>query len=249
MKPTTRYIALLAIGTGGLSQAALVNGDFEATPFDNGWTNSTTSFTSTTAIAPSGSTAVAASGIDSSTDEFLQLTGSGLSTGTIGLWVRPDSLVSGQRTFNLVVGTTVGTSGINLRMNPNGGGTAFSFQTFVSGGTGWVTTPGSTDDFAVGNVYYVEIGFNDLGTAGATFDLAWSGANPGSATTTESATGLTTFQNSGHITGAGATLDRLRFAVDGDFGDYTFDDVTVVPEPSITLLGGLGLLGLLRRRR
>jgi hypothetical protein len=50
---------------------------------------------------------------------------------------------------------------------------------------------------------------------------------------------------------------RLVFAANGSFGTGTgnlesaIDDVavTLIPEPSIALLGGLGLLGLLRRRR
>ncbi|BCX46711.1 endonuclease/exonuclease/phosphatase [Haloferula helveola] len=54
------------------------------------------------------------------------------------------------------------------------------------------------------------------------------------------------------ISGTGSSLD-LRITIDLDSGDedIAFDNVMIesIPEPGIALLGSLGLLGLLRRRR
>lgn len=220
----------------------VTNGDFEASPFDSGWNSD---FTTTTGFAPGSTTAAA-----SASGDMFQLTGSGQATGTVGMWVEPTSLVAGQRTFNLVVGTTIGTSAINIRMFPSSA-TEFQLEYFIGGGT-WNVATGSAGDFTVGNAYYLELAFNDLGTAGANYDLAWSGANPGSATTSESQTGITQFQNTAQATNAGATVERLRFVRGAAHGDYNLDDVTLfapVPEPSTALLGGVALLGFLRRRR
>jgi len=49
-------------------------------------------------------------------------------------------------------------------------------------------------------------------------------------------------------TGTSATVDFNYGATVGNNG-YMLDNVTVVPEPSAALLGGFGLLALLRRRR
>jgi len=225
--------------------AALVNGDFESDPFDTGWTNADASFVSTTGFAPGSTTAALAQPIDATTDDLDQLTASGLSNGTLGFWFRPDSIVVSERNFNLVVGTTAGLNAVNLRMQGDATGTTLSLDYFIGGGT-WLT---AGSGFTSGDVYYLELGFNGFGTAGASYDLAWSDANPGSATTSNSLTGITQFQNAGHATTAGATIDRLRFRTDGDWGAYALDDVSLVPEPSAALLGCLGLLGLLRRRR
>lgn len=48
-----------------------------------------------------------------------------------------------------------------------------------------------------------------------------------------------------------SAFDRVGFLTAGNLDVETvqFNNITVVPEPSAALLGGLGLLGLLRRRR
>jgi MYXO-CTERM domain-containing protein len=90
----------------------------------------------------------------------------------------------------------------------------------------------------------------DWGTAGASYTLRLSDAAGSAFTST--ATGLNIVQN-GNIIGTKAQSFNFNTAFGANPG-FSVDQVTVtaadvVPEPGAVSLGGLVLLGLLRRRR
>lgn len=111
---------------------------------------------------------------------------------------------------------------------------------FSSGGSGNYTVIDSTGSIDSSQGWTGD-GFNiSLAiTASGTYDLSFLG-----------------YSGSGTLDNSVTSVDTIRvFSFDptgaGSGGNYDIfaNDITVVPEPSIALLGALGVLGLLRRRR
>jgi len=120
-------------------------------------------------------------------------------------------------------------------------------QLFTGGGPGWNTVSGGAGAFAIGSEYRIRLEANDFGSGGAnTFDLFWS--NAGSTVLTNSATGLSNFQNTPTSADGYTAIAFLR---DGGNGVYSVDNVviTAVPEPSSVLLFGFAGLACTFRRR
>lgn len=189
---------------------------------------------------------------------------------TVTVWQDDDPLSASSSAGNGLTVTTIA--------NPTGGGTpgnvgaldessAGAFSSIVQAATidasayagstftlsfNWFV-PATTS--ATGNdLFYVQVGFNGVnsGSAGFINELANAGA------------GWQTFTwNTGPVIPAATTdLDFFIIHVDGGFGgpptqsagtlmyiDNILATVDVIPEPSTTILGGLGMAGLLVRRR
>jgi hypothetical protein len=117
-----------------------------------------------------------------------------------------------------------------------GGGTALSYFN----GTAWTTAIDTA--MATGTTYYFRVnGYDlDLGSRHYTVGLSTDGSN---FTTTGN---ITLFHD--NAPGAiGRDFETIRFESGGS--QMRIDAVSIVPEPSVALLGGLGLIALLRRRR
>jgi hypothetical protein len=125
---------------------------------------------------------------------------------------------------------------ITLRLNSAGTG----IESFNVGTNTWFTALSGLSMSANTN-YWMRVIGTDLDVAGRSYTVGFS--TNGSTYTTSSAitafhgqfTVPTDFESIGFESGTGKTM--------------TVDNITVVPEPSAALLGGLGVLCLLRRRR
>lgn len=97
----------------------------------------------------------------------------------------------------------------------------------------WATTNGGPFSFATGTpAFQLNSLTTDRNSSGTAISIDLSGAQ---------------YQNANSITFRVFNPGTTGFH-GLDLGDFTLNG-TVIPEPSVALLGGLGLLGLLRRRR
>lgn len=134
-----------------------------------------------------------------------------------------------------------------LRSNNNSGDIiTLGFETAATGGgTALSAFSGSWSTvldvaFAASTTYYFRLIGSDWDDAARSYTIAYS--TDGASYTTSAP--ITSF----HGTPGGA-LDFETFRFEAGSTTSRIDAVTVVPEPTVFLLGGLGLLGLLRRRR
>lgn len=81
--------------------------------------------------------------------------------------------------------------------------------------------------------------------SGATFTMSTTDASAGGSYFSTSASTTATQLGTGFFTGSGTAADTGSTAIRGT----TFQVAAAVPEPSAALLGAVGVLGLLRRRR
>lgn len=153
---------------------------------------------------------------------------------------------STNRQFSLQFSNTSATPNVNAAtMNLRYQSGAFAL--FSGGAFNAVPALGS---LTAGDWYHMQVEGIDFGTATGSYTLRLSDAN-GSAFT-KTASGLTNAQN-----GTVTTILAQSFIFNTAFGTnpgFSVDNITVtafapVPEPSSALLGGIAILGLLRRRR
>lgn len=139
--------------------------------------------------------------------------------------------------LNLAVNFRNGNKGFDLRNSSN----AVIFN-FNIGGDTYVVNSATTGNGTIGNTYSAISAFalsftQTTGTGGT-----WSITRSGGVSDLDSGTYTGVPENfkfyNSQTTGSGAAQDNLFF-----------NSLTVVPEPSAALLGGLGALMLLRRRR
>jgi len=147
------------------------------------------------------------------------------------------ALSTGQ-TFTIDLGNTgvdlgaPGQIGLNLQ---DGGVTVFALK-FIGGGTNWLLNDGGSD-FSAGQGFAADTSLS--------FSFTYEG---GSSYSYEFGSGSgTSFIASNTISGIdGFELYSSRQGGGENFGS---NNIAIVPEPTVALLGSLGVIGLLRRRR
>jgi len=224
MKPTSfthRALSALffAISVHAANADQLTNGDFEATPFDQGWNSSgvvtTTSLNgSISARLPYNTTATL---------------GQTLSTPLSNFTLDVDVEVAGNTTSDSFHIFLDGASGQAIELRGALGNVIqvydqryYKSLTAISGG-GDFSFPGNS-------AIHIRIVGRQFGTVNANYDVAWS--DPGSTTLTHSAVNLTAFSTPyGASSGSGITA--LRFDRVGNPGhSYWVDDVTLLAQVS-----------------
>ena len=235
----------------------LVNGDFEDTSgtFPTGWSNSSSSTSQHTGIAPGSTTAAY---VDSATNGTL-----GQSFDTLG----PQWVVDFY--FATEFGTDRGLDlSIQMPEDPyihlivNSAGNILLYGGVPNSGGNWQTVTAfngvvqasvdadSNSDFSSAgdtlNVHHMQLVGRDFGTSNAQYDIYLSDAN--STTLSYSALGRNAFQNAAS-TPLGAGIDAVTFPTLYGNGSFVVDDVVVVPEPSTWALGLLAVVGLAFFRR
>ncbi len=218
---------LLAVGAAATPARAevLVNGDFESTPFDDGWTN-TTSASSVAGIAP-GSATAAKLGWNTSGNLYQHFAGDALTDWELDLYLNLAG-TSTNRSLNMVLHAGdfmeagAGTA-VNVRLaggseTPGAGATLQAYN-----GSAWQDL--STDDFFAANqTYRLNLAGTGFGSGAAGYDVRWSGA--GSTNLDYEVAGASVFQDAGAA--AGNALEAVRFArMSNDYNSYTIDDVSL----------------------
>lgn len=215
----------------------LANGDFEDTsvPFPNGWTGV--------------STFVAAGFASGSADAGITSGGSITQDFSGGPTVDTSENYNFQLDFAFRTSAISTSSGQRFRLRNNnnvGDIVTFGFQTAATGGGTALSAYSGTWStvldvaFASGTTYYFRVIGSDWDNASRSYTIGYS-------------TDGTNFTTSAPITSfhgtPGGAVDFETFRVDAGSTTTRIDAVTVIPEPTAALLGGFGLLAMLRRRR
>lgn len=216
-------ISLLAL-TNAQAQSSLTNGDFEASPFDSGWTNAG---------------AVATPGFAPGSSQAARFTGGGQSLAQSINWGKDWHLETSfmvrqtsNRQFSLIIETGAGISSLNLRYQngwqafSGGWGTAFTLGDVLPSID--QNNDGDCDDAGdTKNVYRLRVTGHDWGTPSASYDLSLSGAN--ATTFTSTAFGLDRFQ----ATPSSATPSGFKFGTEfGSNPGFWIDDISSHDSPS-----------------
>lgn len=135
-----------------------------------------------------------------------------------------------------------GTTNFTSRMDITAAVGAGDFTVGIAGGSGTADATWATD-LTFGVTYRAIIGYDrDTGLSSVWIDpVDASSTSIVSAADTKDVTGFY-FRQSGSSVNETITIDNLIVST-------TFPEALAIPEPSLALLGGLGLLGLVRRRR
>jgi hypothetical protein len=245
--------ATLALGlslTNATAQSLLTNGDFEADPFDTGWTQAGAGVFGGLA-ASSGQ----AAGLGPLSRIGQDLSGPGPDWQLDFYFALRNTT---DRAFSLFVNTAgdaanTGAATINLRyqsgqFNTFGGGTfgsdlGLGTVTFSSDANG----DGDFDDPGdVKNIYRMRLSGNGWGTGTSTYDIQLSNANE--TTFSRSVTGLNRYQNgSGNFAVPQAFVFNSAFGANPGFwvDDVTFANVEIPDDPNLTLNTPLPIFGTL----
>jgi MYXO-CTERM domain-containing protein len=240
------FAAILTI-SGSATAATVITDNFDSGTISSSWdTNTGNSVVSGGAAAsPNAVTMAATTGALG--ESFGTVSPGGSEDFVVDYYFRVQAVAAPATTrqFNLQVSTTstapnTSAATVNLRYQ-NGGWALFN--------TAWVPVAG-LPAVSDGAWYHMQLEGVDWGTAAASYSLRLSDAAGSAFTST--ASGLTIVQN-GNILGTKAQSFIFNTAFGANPG-FSVDDVTVttaevVPEPGAATLGGLALLGLLRRRR
>jgi hypothetical protein len=259
MKQKNTRVAALAcaalFGSAALSQAAIIIQDTFSYPDGGlGFNNGGTGWGSNVWFAANGSVssgvAVGAQGAWDQAQKRNFADNLGTSVGpTAIIWVRFDwghsatvGAGSGYGGLTFYNGTSDGGSELFLIGNP-WWGAATDGEWNISGGTGDNFTGVSSAGMKSG-VAKMDLGAGTVslwvGATGSTIDVS----NPADASVSgiSSLAGIRGIRINGYNGSASQSFDNLTIAT-------TLAEVNAVPEPTSALLGGLGLLALLRRRR
>ncbi len=159
---------------------------------------------------------------------------SGTSTASRGF--TGGALTVGQ-TFSIDLGHTSGVAnGNDIGLNLTDGGVTVFTLKFVGGDTAWKLWDGGVD-FGAGQNYApnTSLSFSFTYEGGNNYSYAFgtgSGSNFTASNNISGIDGFTLFNNN-----------------QGNNENFGANNISIIPEPSAALLGGLGMLALLRRRR
>lgn len=146
--------------------------------------------------------------------------------------------LSAGQTFSIDLGNTgvdlgaPGQVGINLQ---DGGVTVFELK-FIGGNTNWLLNDGGSD-FSAGQGFAANtsLTFSFTYEGGSTYSYSFGSGSGSNFVASSTISGIDGFE--------------LYSSRQGGSENFGANNISIVPEPSITLLGSLGILGLLRRRR
>lgn len=254
MKPLPNLSRMLApiilsfSAAGSLSAATLItNGDFEDWPGTGappGWNAMSTVETSKVSGLGGGNAVelglpTTGASAEAHLQSVLTTTVSAGSSFTFSMDFLQDAVTTGS--------STTADRGTNVTLR-QGGTTVLNFAVIGSvlkstNGTSFGTISGSptlTED----NWYRLVV-TGSLGTGG-TYSVSLLDLTSGSSTPLFTAENQTRWQTSPDET---LTIDSVRLERGRSFTDWTADNVSLIPEPSSTLLLGLGFLGLTAVRR
>ncbi|HOD82548.1 MAG TPA: PEP-CTERM sorting domain-containing protein [Phycisphaerae bacterium] len=220
---------ILVIAVGAVSPARanlLTNGDFEAAPYDTGWTRSNVNIGTAETTSPiSGSTSLRMSwnnqGYTGNVDQSLA---SVLSDFDYSFTFRQLGNTAGRSMNTLLL---AGGAGVNARVLVQGTAGVDDDTLQVYDGSGWQNVSAVGAFSGISQDYRISIRGRDWGTPAASYDLLWSDA--GSTLLTHQATGLTHFQSSGPTT---SKLETVRFAKPESTGNTWMVDNVVLTAPA-----------------
>jgi hypothetical protein len=236
--PRTALTCAALLGSAAMSQAAVVIGDIISI-------NLASPEGVKTIVTPSGAAVIGGLG-----DTWNQIVApSGWETSAAGTYSGLTTTTGAASGVSLTFGTGVTTHGIDNTQGPDVFKSSFGLRPAVSSAT--VTFSGLGAGTIV-DLYLYSGGY--VTNEGATFDFG-----TGSFTATNTVSVETTYTlNNNYVKIAGLVADgsgnisgTWTAATSGNYSTFNGAqiEVTAIPEPSAALLGGLGLLALLRRRR
>lgn len=252
IKTTSLLLAIAAIAPTTSHAAVSAGSDFaDNAAYDSGWTNGTDGGTADTFGAWSLTTGGGDSGHFIGSSTSLGSPGGDINTSgeSFGMFGHSGQTSEAFRDFN---GNTLGvgqTFSLDLAVNFRNGNKGFDLRdstdavifNFNVGADDYTVNNATTGSGSIGATY----------SADSVFSLSFDQTTAGGGTWSITRTGGVSDFDTGTYTGV---AENFKFYVsntdNGDAANNMFaNNLTVIPEPSAALLGGIGALLLLRRRR